>query len=50
VAAAPEAGTVVPTLPAGCSAADTETALYNCGGTNYQPSFDGSDLVYQAVE
>jgi len=47
--AAPEVGTVVPTLPAGCSAA-AGAALYSCGGANYQPSFDGSDVVYQVVK
>jgi hypothetical protein len=48
--AAPPAGTVVSTLPAGCStAANTDQALYSCGGANYQPAFDGSSVVYQAV-
>jgi len=47
---APAAGTVVSTLPEGCSPANTETAQYSCGGVNYQPSYDGSNLVYQAVE
>ena len=47
--AAPAAGTVVSTLPAGCSSvASTEQALYSCGGTNYQAAYDGSNLVYQA--
>jgi hypothetical protein len=40
--AAPEAGTVVSSLPAGCSDAGG-----SCGGVNYQPSFDGSNVVYQ---
>jgi hypothetical protein len=40
--AAPEAGTVVSSLPAGCSGAGG-----SCGGVNYQPSFDGSNVVYQ---
>ena len=40
--AAPEAGTVVSSLPAGCPDAGG-----NCGGVNYQPSFDGSNVVYQ---
>ena len=48
--AAPAAGTVVSTLPSGCSAAaNTDQALYNCGGAQYQPAYDGSNLVYQAV-
>jgi hypothetical protein len=42
--AAPAAGTVVSTVPAGCS-----TAGGSCGGVNYQPSFDGSNLVYQVA-
>ena len=40
--AAPEAGTVVSSLPPGCSGAGG-----SCGGVNYQPSFDGSNVVYQ---
>ena len=40
--AAPEAGAVVSSLPAGCPAAGG-----SCGGVNYQPSFDGSNVVYQ---
>ena len=48
-AAAPAAGTVVGTLPSGCSAANTDQALYSCGGVQYQPAYDGSNLVYQAV-
>ena len=49
-AAAPAPGTVVASLPAGCSAAgNTDQALYNCGGVQYQAGFQGSDLMYQAV-
>ena len=49
-AAAPAPGTVVANLPAGCSAAgNTDQALYNCGGVQYQPAYHGSDLMYQAV-
>jgi hypothetical protein len=48
-AAPPDVGTVVSTLPAECSGA-ADTALYSCGGANYQPSFDGSDVVYQVVK
>src|SRR6516165_6501261 len=40
--AAPEAGMVVSSLPAGCSGAGG-----SCDGVNYQPSFDGSNVVYQ---
>jgi hypothetical protein len=40
----------VTSLPPGCSSGATEAAVYNCGGASYQPSFDGSDLVYQVVQ
>ena len=44
VVAAPAPGTVVSTLPADCSASGG-----SCGGVNYQPSFDGSNVVYQVT-
>jgi hypothetical protein len=44
---APEAGAVVGTLPADCSTAGTDQAGYSCGGVQYQPAYDGSNLVYQ---
>jgi len=48
--AAPAPGTVVGSLPAGCSAVgSTDQALYNCGGVQYQAAYQGSDLMYQAV-
>jgi hypothetical protein len=40
-------GTVVTSLPPGCSEVPG-TTMYDCGGTQYQPAFDGSDLVYEA--
>jgi hypothetical protein len=50
VVVAPQAGTVVSTLPAGCpAAANTNQAVYSCGGAQYEPSYDGSDLVYQVT-
>ena len=50
VVAPPAAGTVVSTLPAGCPAANTAQAQYSCGGAQYQPAYNGSDLVYQVTE
>jgi hypothetical protein len=51
VVAPPAAGTVVSTLPAGCPAvATSEQAQYSCGGAQYQPAYNGSDLVYQVTE
>ena len=50
VAVAAPAGTVVAALPASCPAVTTGgTTLYNCDGVYYQPSYDGSSLVYQVV-
>jgi len=44
-------GTVVPTLPSGCSSVAVQGANYfNCAGVYYMPSFQGTNLVYVVVE
>jgi len=48
-AAAPAMGTVVTTLPPACAPVPG-TALYDCSGAYYQPSYEGSNLVYQVVQ
>jgi hypothetical protein len=46
----PAVGTLVGTLPAGCTAASgTGGPLYNCNNVYYQPSYQGTTLVYQVV-
>jgi hypothetical protein len=50
VVAAPTVGTLVPTLPAGCSAINTGgTMVYQCNNVYYQPAYQGTQLVYQVV-
>ena len=49
-AATPATGTVVTSLPPTCAPVPGGTALYNCAGTYYQPSYEGSNLVYQVVQ
>ena len=40
-------GTVVSALPSGCSSMTVEgVSMFNCGGTVYQPKFQGNQLVY----
>src|SRR5262245_60815934 len=46
--AAPAMGMVVTTLPPTCANVPG-TALYDCAGAYYQPSYEGSNLVYQVV-
>ncbi len=44
-------GTWVNTLPAGCTTVVTAGVTYrNCGGTYYQRSYQGADVVYVVVE
>ena len=50
VVAAPAVGTMVPALPGGCSSINTGGGvLYNCSNVYYQPSYQGTSLVYQVV-
>lgn len=49
--AAVPVGTVVQLLPKGCTTVATGGVSYsNCGGTYYRAAFQGSTLVYVAVE
>jgi hypothetical protein len=48
VVAAPPMGTVVTTLPPECTPAGN--GQYICGGVTYQPSYEGTNLVYQVVQ
>jgi outer membrane usher protein FimD/PapC len=50
VVAAPSVGTLVPTLPAGCTSVSAGgTVVYNCNSVYYRPSYQGAQLVYQVV-
>jgi hypothetical protein len=40
-------GSYVSTLPPGCT---PYNAYYNCGGTYYQPQYQGSDVTYVVVD
>jgi hypothetical protein len=47
---APAYGTVVYAVPSGCAPVAVGGVTYqNCGGVYYQPSYQGSTLVYQVV-
>jgi biotin carboxyl carrier protein len=49
-AAAPAIGTVVTTLPAGCTAAPVGGVEYHrCGSSFYRSAFQGNNLVYVVV-
>ena len=40
-------GTVVSALPSGCSSVTVDgISVFSCGGTMYQPKFQGNQLVY----
>jgi hypothetical protein len=44
-------GTVVQTLPAGCTSVDVSGVSYSdCGGVFYKAAFQGNNLVYVVVE
>jgi len=50
VVAAPAIGTLVPTLPAGCTTVSAGgTVVYHCNTVYYRPSYQGTQLVYQVV-
>jgi hypothetical protein len=50
VVAAPTVGTLVPTLPAGCTTFNTGgTLVYQCSNVYYQPFYQGTQLVYRVV-
>lgn len=50
VVQAPAIGTMVPTLPGGCSTISTNGAMiYNCTNVYYRPYYQGTTLVYQVV-
>jgi len=50
VVAAPAIGTLVPTLPAGCTTVSAGgTVVYHCDTVYYRPSYQGTQLVYQVV-
>jgi hypothetical protein len=50
VVAAPTVGTLVPTLPTGCTTISTAGAqIYQCSSIYYQPFYQGTQLVYQVV-
>jgi len=43
-------GTIITSLPAGCSSVAVQGGTYfNCGGVYYQPSYQGNILVYIVV-
>jgi hypothetical protein len=43
-------GSMVPTLPGGCSTvASGGAVIYSCGGMYYRPYYQGTSLVYQVV-
>ena len=44
-------GTVVATLPTGCSQIVVHgRPYYNCTGTYYQPQYSGSEIIYVVVD
>ncbi len=44
-------GAIVASLPSSCSSVSVNgITYYNCGGTYYQPAYDGPNLVYVVVE
>lgn len=50
VVQAPAVGTMITTLPGGCSAVSSGgTTIYNCSNVYYQPYYQGTQLVYQVV-
>jgi outer membrane usher protein FimD/PapC len=50
VVQAPAVGTMIPTLPGGCSTINTGGAMiYNCSSVYYRPYYQGTTLVYQVV-
>jgi len=50
-AASVPAGTMVQTLPAGCSSVVKSNVNYfNCGGVYYKAAFQGNNLVYVVVQ
>lgn len=51
VVIAPSSGGYVSTLPSGCTTVVLGGAnVYDCGGVYYQPSYQGSSLMYQQVQ
>jgi hypothetical protein len=51
VVVAPSTGTYVTTLPPGCAVvSDGGGTIYDCNGVYYQPSYQGSSLMYQVVQ
>ena len=51
VVIAPSTGGYINTLPSNCYAVDEGgTPLYNCDGVYYQPTYQGSSLMYEAVQ
>ena len=51
VVVTPSMGGYVSTLPSDCYATDGGgTPLYNCNGVYYQPTYQGSSLMYEAVQ
>jgi hypothetical protein len=45
------AGTIVPSLPAGCAPSQVGGVNYQyCGGNFYQPTYQGSTLVYVVAQ
>lgn len=47
---APPVGTVVATLPSGCTdVAEASAVTYNCKGVYYRPFYQGSTLVYRVT-
>ena len=50
-AGSPAVGTVVPALPAGCTAAPVGgVEYYKCGGAYYRAPFQGNNLVYVVAQ
>jgi len=50
VVAAPAIGTMVQTLPGGCTSINSGGAvMYNCSNVYYRPYYQGTTLVYQVV-
>jgi outer membrane usher protein FimD/PapC len=50
VVQAPAVGTVIGTLPGGCSTVSAGGAMiYNCSNVYYRPYYQGTQLVYQVV-
>ena len=50
-AGAPAIGTIVSTLPSGCSTVTKGGVQYNnCGGVYYRTAFQGSNLVYVVAQ